>query len=183
MANDQNLVWIDLEMSGLDLSRDVILEIATIITDNNLHIIAEGPDIIIHQPDFILDSMNEWCARVHGQSGLTQASRESTVSVAEAAAQTLSFISAYCTPRSAPLCGNSVHMDKAFLRVFMPDIDNYLHYRIVDVSSIKEVIKRWYPNSPNKDFKKPENHRALEDIRYSIAELEHYRKFFFITGL
>jgi len=179
MISDQYLVWIDLEMSGLDANRDVILEIATIITDNNLQIIAYGPSLVINQKEEILQGMSEWCVTQHTASGLSDKVRASTITVLEAQKQTLDFIQEYCKPQTAVLAGNSIHKDLEFLRYYMPDIVNFLHYRIIDVSSVKEVVRRWYPNDPNFEFKKKKSHRALEDIEESIQELAHYRKYFF----
>lgn len=180
MLRDDLLVWTDLEMTGLSPEKDAILEIATIITDNNLTIIAQGPDFVIHQADEILASMSEWVLKTHTKSGLLDKVRASSLSLAQAEAQTLEFIQQYCKEQTAPLCGNSIYMDRLFLRAYMPRLEQYLHYRLIDISSVKELIRRWYKKSPYKDFKKPENHRALEDIQQSIAELAHYRKHFFI---
>lgn len=168
------LVWIDLEMSGLDPESCQILEIAAIITDGELEILAEGPDLVIHQPDEVLAAMDEWCTRQHGQSGLTAAVRASTVSLAEAEAQVLALIKAHCPPGKSPLCGNSIGHDRRFLLRYMPTLTSHLSYRNVDVSSIKELVRRWYPqvSAPAKR----ETHRALDDIRESIAELRFYRE-------
>ena len=169
MQQENYLVWINLEMTGLNPQRDAILEIATIITNNNLEIIATGPEIIIHQPDSVLQGMGEWVRKTHQKSGLTEAVKKATTTLESAQQQTLNFIATHCKAHSAPLCGNSIYQDRAFLRNHMPAIDQYLHYRIIDVSSVKELVRRWYPTSKVKDFKKPDNHRALEDIKYSIA--------------
>lgn len=174
-----NLVWIDLEMTGLDATRDTILEIATIITDNQLAIIAEGPSLVIHQSEESLALMDEWNQTHHGRSGLIKAVRESPLSITQAEEETLAFIREHCKKGTAPLCGNSVWVDRIFLKKYMPLIDQYLHYRIIDVSSIKEAIRRWYPKSPYENFVKTENHRAFEDIYQSIEELKHYRTYFF----
>ena len=173
------LVWIDLEMTGLDPQHDVILEIATIITDNNLNIIATGPALIIHQPDHLLGAMNEWCIQHHTKSGLVAAVRASTTTSAQAEQETLDFIGQYCLPQTAILSGNSIFQDRAFLARYMPSIINFLHYRILDVSTVKELARRWYPTDPNNRFEKKETHRALTDIQESINELNHYRKHFF----
>lgn len=167
------LVWMDLEMSGLDPDHCTILEIATIVTDAELRIIAEGPDLVIHHDDAVLDAMDEWCTKHHGASGLTAAVKASTISLAEAEAQTLAFVAEHCAPRSSPLCGNTIWQDRRFLVRYMPTLDAHLHYRLVDVSTIKELSRRWYP-----DLKAPpksDSHRALDDIRESIAELAFYR--------
>ncbi|WAS94413.1 oligoribonuclease [Nannocystis punicea] len=171
------LVWIDLEMSGLEPDRCQILEIAAIITDGDLNIVAEGPDLVIHQPDEVLEAMDEWCTRQHGNSGLTAAVKASTVELAEAEAQVLGLIRAYCPPGKSPLCGNSIGHDRRFLVRYMPALAGYLSYRNIDVSSIKELVRRWYPtvSAPAKR----ETHRALDDIRESIAELRFYREHVF----
>ena len=180
IKRDDYLVWIDLEMTGLEIKYDVILEIATIITDGNLNLIAHGPHMVINQPDTILDHMNEWCKKTHGVSGLTRASQESTISIQQAEEETLEFVKLFCKKNSARLAGNSVWQDRIFLQKYMPTLLDYFNYRLIDVSSIKEVIKRWYPTNNNINFTKADNHRALQDIEQSIEELKHYRKHFFI---
>lgn len=179
MINRDLLVWIDLEMTGLNPDIDVILEIATIITDNSLTILAEGPSIVIHQSESALSLMDSWVSTQHTKTGLVDAVHKSSISLAQAEEQTLTFLKQYCVPGTAVLAGNSVWQDRAFLRKWMPHMLDYLHYRLVDVSSIKEVVQRWYPNNPHVRFSKPDNHRALEDIRFSIKELHHYRSYFF----
>lgn len=179
MISDRALVWIDLEMTGLDTSRHVILEIATIITDNDLNIIATGPHLVIHQSDQILEQMNDWCKKQHGISGLTQAVRESQTSLAQAEEETLAFLQTYCKKGTAILCGNSVYQDRIFLSVYMPKIISFLNYRLIDVSSVKELVRRWYPKDPLAEFKKQDTHRALTDIQESIGELKNYREHFF----
>lgn len=174
-----NLVWIDLEMTGLDAGHDTILEIATIITDNQLNILAQGPSQVIHHSDETLALMDAWNQKHHGKSGLIDAVRSSSVSMLAAEDAALTFIQAYCKKNTAPLCGNSVWQDRIFIKKYMPRLEDYLHYRIIDVSSIKEAIKRWYPESPYANFVKAENHRAMEDIIQSIEELKHYRTYFF----
>lgn len=174
-----NLVWIDLEMTGLDLSKDVILEISTVITNNSLDIVAHGPTLVINQPDSILATMDDWCVKTHTASGLVEAVKNSKISLEQAERETLNFLKLHTKNDESPICGNSVWQDRNFLRKYMPQIDNYLNYRIIDVSSIKECVNRWYPDSVKADYKKPENHRAQEDIIYSIDELRHYRKYFF----
>lgn len=178
---DTILLWLDLEMTGLDPVKDTILEIASIITDNDLNIIEFGPALTIHQPDAILDTMNEWNTKQHTKSGLLASSRASTVSLEQAETDTLHFVQAHCPKWKAILCGNSIHNDQNFLRVHMPRLHDYLHYRLVDVSSVKELLKRWYPNDPQLEFKKSDQHRALIDTEESIAELRHYRTYFFIN--
>ncbi|TPX36894.1 hypothetical protein SeLEV6574_g07960 [Synchytrium endobioticum] len=170
---DDALVWIDCEMTGLDLTVDHIIEIAVIITDGHLNIIAEGPNIIVHQPKSVLDGMNEWCTKHHGESGLTASVLASIISTTQAEAQILAFLEAHKVPKGkVPLAGNSVHADKAFLKKEMPLLVDFLHYRIVDVSTVKELWRRWYPNvtPPQKKW----THRALDDIKESIAELQFY---------
>lgn len=160
-------------MSGLDPSNCHILEIATLVTDADLNVIAEGPDIVVYQPDPILSGMDEWCTKHHGESGLTASVRASTVTVTGAEQETLAFLRQHTQPGTSPLCGNSVWQDRRFLARYMPTLDRFLHYRIIDVSTIKELARRWYPDvrPPHKG----ESHRALEDIRESIQELQHYR--------
>lgn len=177
MQNPQNLIWIDLEMTGLDPDRDVIIEMATIVTDSDLNTLAEGPVIAIHQPEEILAGMDEWNTRQHGQSGLTQRVRESTVSMAEAEAQTLAFLEQWVPKRSSPICGNSICQDRRFLYRHMPRLEGYFHYRNLDVSTLKELAARWAPQV-RESIKKGNTHLALDDIRESIAELRHYRDHF-----
>lgn len=176
-ASPAPLVWMDLEMSGLDPDTCRILEIATLVTDHNLEILAEGPELVVHQPDAVLDAMDEWCTTHHGQSGLTDAVKASKVSQDDAEQQTLAFLKAHTPAGASPLCGNSIWQDRRFLAKHMPTLEGYLHYRLVDVSTIKELSRRWYPDQPA--FRKGEAHRALDDIRESIAELRHYREHLF----
>lgn len=178
MQDPRNLVWMDLEMTGLDPVRDTILEIATIVTDSQLNTLAEGPVIAIRHEVEALEGMDPWCVEHHGQSGLTQRCLESRISLEEAETRTLAFIKDYCPERSTPLCGNSIHQDRRFLARYMPRLNAYLHYRIVDVSSVKELVERWYPRD-FAPFQKKKSHLALEDIRESIAELAEYRKKYF----
>ena len=175
-ASRNNLIWLDMEMSGLHPHVDVPLEIATIITDNDLNELAEGPNLVIHQPDSVLEAMDEWNTDHHGRSGLTQAVRESTISLQEAERQTLEFVKAWTQPNSSPLCGNSIAQDRRFIRRYMPDLDAHLHYRIIDISSIKELSWRWFELGPPE---KRESHRALDDVRESIEELQFYRQTLF----
>ncbi|MGB1014176.1 MAG: oligoribonuclease [Nannocystaceae bacterium] len=174
MPEQPHLIWVDLEMSGLDPDTCHILEIATIITDSELEVVAEGPDIVVHQPDAVLDAMDAWCTAHHGQSGLTAQVKASTISLADAEAQTLAFVREHCEPNSSPLCGNTIGQDRRFLVPYMPALNAFLHYRSIDVSSIKELCRRWYPDLAA--LPKREAHRALDDIRESIAELRFYRK-------
>jgi oligoribonuclease len=171
----------DLEMTGLDPSRDVIVEIATLITDDNLQILAEGPDLVVHQPDEVLAIMDPFVVDMHTRSGLLTEIKESTLTLEEAGRLTLEFIKTFVTSeRSVPLCGNSIGMDRRFLAAYLPEIENYLHYRSVDVSSVKELVKRWYPEAISKRPHKVGNHRALGDIRESVNELRYYRERAFI---
>ena len=171
----------DLEMTGLDPSANVIVEIATIVTDDELNVVAEGPDLVIHQDEAALAAMDPVVVEMHTKSGLLTAIRASTVSLADAGAQTLEFIKAN-TPGGGkvPLCGNSIGMDRRFLAAYLPEIENFLHYRSVDVSSIKELVRRWYPQLGNGHNNKAGTHRALDDIRESIAELRFYRERVFL---
>lgn len=180
MISDKNFIWIDLEMTGLDPDKDVILEIASIITDEQLNIIDEGPSLIISQTPDKLAVMCEWVRNLHNKSGLLARVKTSQITQEQAEEQTVAFITRYCKPGTAILCGNSVWQDRGFLRKYMPRIVELLHYRLIDVSSVKVLARRWYPNSPEKDFKKADTHRALTDIRESINELKHYRQYFFI---
>jgi oligoribonuclease len=181
MESNDRLVWIDLEMSGLDPSRERILEIATIVTDGQLQVISEGPEMVIHQPDELLAAMDDWNREHHGASGLIERVRASTISEEEAERLTLEFVAAHTPPLSAPLAGNSVHQDRLFLSRYMPKLDRYLHYRIVDVSSVKELVRRWHPAAFDARPKKRASHRALDDIRESIEELRYYRQAVFIA--
>lgn len=171
------LVWMDLEMTGLDPEGDTILEIATIITGGNLEVVEEGPVFAIHQPTSVLAAMDDWNREHHAASGLTARVAASPVTMAEAESQTLDFVRRHCAPRSAPLCGNSIWQDRRFLARYMPTLESYLHYRIVDVSSIKELAARWYTDLELP--KKRNAHLALDDIRESIAELRFYRQTIF----
>lgn len=172
-----NMVWIDMEMTGLDPEKERILEIASIVTDGDLNILAEGPNLVIHQPEKLLKGMDQWNCEHHGKSGLIEDVRASKVTVKEAEEATLAFITEYAKPKKAPLCGNSVHHDRKFLARFMPKVEGYLHYRHVDVSTIKSLVMRWYPK--DKVPQKGKSHRALADIRESIEELRHYRSVYF----
>ena len=168
------LTWIDLEMTGLEPETDVILEAVVVITDCDLLEVAVSETLIIHQPDTTLDSMNAWCVSQHGKSGLTAASRLSALSTGKAEQQLLAFLRSHAKDGEIPLCGTSVHQDRAFLRRHMPALEAFFHYRNIDVSTLKELARRWYPALPK--FDKPEAHRALDDIRASIAELRYYRE-------
>lgn len=167
-----NLIWLDLEMTGLDVKTDTILEIASIITDQSLNIVAEGPVFAIHHSDEVLDNMNEWCVKQHGKSGLTARVKESRVTLEEAERKTLEFWKEWVKEGESPLCGNSVHNDRVFLAKYMPSLDSFLHYRHLDVSTLKLLSKYWY----NKEFKKESKHLALDDIKDSIDELKFYQE-------
>lgn len=171
------LVWIDLEMTGLDPQRERIIEVATLITDSDLNTVAEGPVLAVHQPDSLLEAMDEWNTRTHGASGLVERVRQSQVDTAQAEQQTLDFLRAYVVPGASPMCGNSVHQDRRFLEREMPQLLEFFHYRNLDVSSVKELAKRWNP-AALKGFQKRNVHLAMDDIRESIAELAHYRQTF-----
>ncbi|XP_078594887.1 oligoribonuclease, mitochondrial-like [Branchiostoma floridae x Branchiostoma japonicum] len=175
----RRMVWVDLEMTGLDLDSCHIIEMACLITDDDLNVVAEAPDLVIHQPDAVMDTMNDWCKEHHGKSGLTEAVRRSELSLQAAEYEMLSFVRQYTPPGVCPLAGNSVHVDKKFLEKYMPQFMNHLHYRIIDVSTIKELCRRWYPEDYNVSPQKSATHRALEDIRESIKELQFYRSHVF----
>jgi len=171
------LVWMDLEMTGLEPETDVIVEIATLITDDDLNIIAEGPDLVIHQSDDVLARMNQVVIDMHTKSGLLEAIKSSTITLEEAGAATLEFIRQHIPEaRTIPLCGNSIGTDRRFLAKYLPEIENYLHYRSVDVSTIKELARRWYPKLGSDRPNKGGTHRALDDIRASVNELAFYRE-------
>jgi oligoribonuclease len=171
------LVWMDLEMTGLDPARDVIVEIATIVTDDDLAVVAEGPDLVVHQPPEALGAMNDVVREMHAGSGLLDEIERSTVTLADAGARTLEFIRQHVpAPATVPLAGNSIGTDRRFLAVHLPAIENWLHYRSVDVSTIKELVERWYPDVAALRPDKQGRHRALDDIRESIAELRFYRE-------
>lgn len=174
------LVWLDLEMTGLEPSRDRIVEIATLVTDDELEIVAEGPDLVIATPREALDAMDEVVRQMHTRSGLLAAIAVSDVALETAASETLAFVRKHVPEaRKAPLCGNSIGTDRRFLAAYMPDLDNYLHYRNVDVSSVKELARRWYPEAFAGAPRKQGAHRALDDIKESIAELRFWRSAIF----
>lgn len=175
------LVWMDLEMTGLDPVKNVIVEIATLITDDDLEIIAEGPDLVVHQPEEALTAMEQIVVEMHTKSGLLDAIRSSTMTLEDAGAQTLAFIKEHVREaRKVPLCGNSIGMDRRFLDQYLPEIEHWLHYRSIDVSSVKELAKRWYPTLNQGRPYKAGSHRALDDIRESISELRFYREHVFM---
>jgi len=175
--NPNNLIWIDLEMSGLDTTGDVIIEIATVVTDSELNTLAEGPVFAIHQSDDILNGMDDWNTKQHGNSGLTERVKNSTINEAEAERQTIEFLRQYVPANASPMCGNSICQDRRFLARCMPELEAFFHYRNLDVSSLKELAKRWAPEV-FKGFSKQSSHLALNDIRDSIDELKHYREHF-----
>ena len=175
---DERLVWIDLEMTGLDPDENTIIEIATIITEGDLDIVAEGPAIAISQPESELAKMDDWNLTHHTENGLLERVRSDGIPMADAEQLTLDFVSLHCDAGQSPLCGNTIGQDRRFLRRYMPDLHDFFHYRSVDVTSIKQLADRWYPNLPRAT--KPAGHRALDDIRGSIAELEYYRQHIFV---
>ena len=178
MYSEHNLIWIDLEMTGLDTANDLIIEMATIVTDSQLNILAEGPVLAIHQSDEVMNGMDEWNTRQHGSSGLTERVRKSEVNEADAEAQTLEFLKKWVPANASPMCGNSICQDRRFLYRHMPKLEAYFHYRNLDVSTIKELVARWAPEIRD-GFTKSEVHLALADIQDSIAELKYYREHFF----
>ncbi len=178
-SSARRLFWIDLEMTGLEPESCHIVEIASIVTDSQLEIVAQGPELVIHQPESVLATMNDFVRQLHTRSGLIDRIRTSTVSLEDAAAQTLAFLSAHVDKGTSPLCGNSVWKDRQFLEKYMPGVLGHLHYRVVDVSTIKELVRRWYPQEQQVP-KKREVHRALDDVRESIEELKWYRTKVFV---
>ena len=172
--NADNLIWIDLEMTGLDPLNDRIIEIATIVTDSQLNVLAEGPVLAVHQPDTVLDAMDDWNTRQHNGSGLVARVRASALDEAAAVRETVTFLEQYVPAGKSPMCGNSICQDRRFLARWMPDLEAFFHYRNLDVSTVKELARRWYPEVAA-GLKKSGNHLALDDIRDSIAELQYYR--------
>ena len=177
MNKKTNLIWIDLEMTGLIPEYDVIIEIATVVTDAQLNVVDEGPSIAIHQSNELLDGMDEWNTNHHNRSGLVKRVQESKTSIAEAESQTLNFLMKYVDLGASPMCGNSICQDRRFLYNYMPDLENFFHYRHIDVSTLKELAVRWKPNIISDSYKKS-RHLALSDIYDSIDELKHYRENF-----
>ena len=176
------LVWMDLEMTGLDHTSDVIVEIATLITDDELEIIAEGPDLVVHATDEQLAAMDPFVVDMHTRSGLLDQIKASTITLEEAGAATLAFIKEHVPEdQKVPLCGNSIGTDRRFLDAYLPDVENYLHYRSIDVSSVKELVKRWYPEANLSRPRGQGSHRALDDIRESVREMKYYRETVFIN--
>ncbi|MFB1033738.1 MAG: oligoribonuclease [Sinobacterium sp.] len=179
MSKQDNLIWIDLEMTGLYPETDVIIEIATIVTDKDLNFIAEGPELAIHQSVEAMAAMDEWNTNQHGGSGLTQRVTQSPISTRDAELATIEFLQQHVDKGASPICGNSIGQDRRFLVKYMPGLEGYFHYRNLDVSTIKELAKRWRPAALD-GFDKKGSHLALDDVKDSIAELAHYRKTFFI---
>ena len=179
MAQDaDNLIWIDLEMTGLDPDNDLIIEIATVVTDKDLNVLAQGPVFAVHQSDAALAAMDEWNQTHHGQSGLIQRVKDSTINDAEAENRTIEFLKQWLPARTSPMCGNSICQDRRFLYRYMPNLEAFFHYRNLDVSTVKELAGRWAPHIRD-GFNKKASHQALDDIMESIGELRHYREHFF----
>ncbi len=175
MKDAENLIWIDLEMTGLNPERDRIIEVATIVTDKFLNCLAEGPVIAVYQSEQVLENMHEWCIHQHGQSGLTERVRESGQSERDAEMDTIQFLEQWVPEGKSPMCGNSICQDRRFLARYMPKLEAYFHYRHIDVSTIKELAARWEPEAIA-GFTKKSTHLAMDDIRDSIAELKFYRE-------
>ena len=175
MPDENNLIWMDLEMTGLDTFRDQILEIATVVTDDQLNPLAEGPVIAIHQPEHVLAAMDDWNTRQHGQSGLVERVRNSNFDEQRAERETLAFLQKWCVAGRSPLCGNSICQDRRFLARCMPRLESFLHYRNLDVSTLKILAQRWAPDVAE-SLRKSNSHLALDDIRESISELRYYRR-------
>ena len=183
MAGPDVLVWLDMEMTGLDPERERIIEVATILTDGHLNELATGPELVIHQPEEVLAAMDDWNKTHHGASGLIDRVKSSTVSEAQAEEQTIAFINEHVQAKERPvLAGNSIHQDRRFIRRYMPALEKRLHYRMVDVSTIKELARRWFPALSAKQKAKKETHRALDDIRESIEELRFYKQHVFVAA-
>ncbi len=176
-ADENNLIWIDLEMTGLDPFRDQVIEIATLVTDSQLNVLAEGPVIAIHQPDYVLNGMDEWNTKQHGKSGLIERVRGSDKDEPAAERETIAFLQQWVPVGKSPMCGNSICQDRRFMARCMPKLEAYFHYRNLDVSTLKELANRWSPDMA-KAFVKDSKHLAMNDIKDSIAELVHYREHF-----
>ena len=176
------MVWLDMEMTGLDAEKEGIIEIATLVTDGDLNLLSEGPNLVVHQPLSLLKKMDEWNKTQHGKSGLLELVKKSKISVRQAERQTLEFLKTYCLEGKAPLCGNAIDQDRRFLIKYMPKLNAFLHYRNIDVSTLKALVARWYRKN-KKTPKKKDEHRALDDVRESLAELRFYRKSYFKRGM
>lgn len=170
-----NLVWVDMEMTGLDVYNDKIMEVACLVTDKDLNVIDPGIQFVVHQPEEVLTTMDSWCIDHHGKTGLAEACRKSQLSIEQVEKELLAYLSRFSKPKESPLAGNSVYMDRMFMKREMPQLDDFLHYRLVDVSTIKELCRRWNPTVYAATPKKRLVHRALEDIQDSIAELKYYQ--------
>ena len=181
-AKSDNLIWIDLEMTGLNPEHDRIIEIATIVTDSNLNMVAEGPVFAIHQADGLLNGMDEWNTRQHNGSGLVRRIKDSTIDEKQAEDATLAFLRLHTQDGKSPMCGNSIWQDRRFLTRYMPELEKYFHYRMIDVSTLKELAKRWAPKIYD-GLQKESQHLALADIRDSIEELRYYRETFLNLGV
>ncbi|PBC33377.1 probable oligoribonuclease isoform X1 [Apis cerana] len=177
------IVWIDTELTGLQIETDTILEIACLITDEDLNIVSEEFNIVINQPDLVLEHMNEWCMNFHTKSGLIQESKYSKITLKDAEEMLLNFLKKYIPSQTCPLAGNTIYMDRLFLLKYMPLVNDYLHYRIIDVSTIKELVRRWNSNQSECTPKKFLHHRALPDIKESIEELKYYKKNIFMSSI
>ena len=177
MDKSLNLIWIDLEMTGLQPESDRIIEIATLVTDAELNLLAEGPTLAIKQSDAALEAMDEWNQSHHGASGLIERVKKSTIDENEATRQTIEFLMQYCAKNTSPMCGNSICQDRRFMANYMPELESYFHYRNLDVSSVKELVRRWKPEILN-GLVKQGTHQAMEDIKDSVAELQYYREHF-----
>ncbi|WP_432455930.1 MULTISPECIES: oligoribonuclease [unclassified Agarivorans] len=180
-VSEQNLIWVDMEMTGLEPMNDRVLEIASIVTDAQLNILAEGPVIAVYQSDAVLAGMDEWCTNTHNGSGLVKRVRASTIDEQQAALQTIDFIKQWVPQGVSPMCGNSIGQDRRFMHHYLPELEKFFHYRNIDVSTVKELARRWRPEILD-GFSKSGTHLALDDIRESIAEMRHYQKTFFKLG-
>ncbi len=181
MKSDNNLIWIDLEMTGLEPKEHTIIEIATVVTDSQLNVLAKGPVIAIQTDQAELDKMDQWCVTHHGNSGLTKRVQESTISMSEAQQQTIEFLREYVPAGKSPMCGNSICQDRRFMVEKMPQLENYFHYRNLDVSTLKELARRWAPEVYS-SHEKQGSHLAMDDILESIDELKHYRQNLFVEA-